>query len=612
MNYFVCLCDTLGQGIPLELKRRQESLPRSRGLHARWHDAASAAVLVAWDEQAPIPTVARDADFLAAGYVRLDNRNTIERLASRDATGMTDLELVVQVLATHGTKCIERLLGDFAFVVWDVCTRTAVAATDAFGVRKLYYSHRTTNLLFASRAEALADGERYETQYFIELLALQSPRSDVSPYRGVLPVPAGFWGVFSGSNRRLTKYWSAESLRDQAAWQGSEQEAIDTCRRLLVDAVRLRLAPDGNTWAELSGGLDSSSIVSTAQWLATNGEVQRGLAGTVTFVGVEGTGTDEREYSDAVATQWKVRNEKVVNPPTWYEEGHVPPYTDLPSFDLVCFPRDRRICAILREAGAKVLLTGWGGDELFVSSMLFFADWVAQGRVWPAIREMSQRAAIGRVSFWELAYKNAMLPLLPAWVQRLHGHDGLPVQTWLNRKTLRKYRLHPRSSSFAEDFQGPIAGKYRHAILSRIGALSRLPVQEMVGGTLDVRHPMLYKPLVEFAARLPAELRGRPHAHRWVIREAVRGIVPEVVRTRVGKGGTGEILARSLSSYRDRFTVLLRDPILAQLGILDADRFRAAFNATAYHTSPEGYAHGPVLSTLAVEAWLQMRSGRWP
>jgi asparagine synthase (glutamine-hydrolysing) len=612
VNYFVCLLDLLDRGISPELRRRHEALPRIRGLHSQWKHAPGAAVLAVWDDQAPTLMTAHDSSYVAVGYVRLDNRAHLERLTECDAARMTDLELVLRIVAIHGTQYIKNFLGDFAFVVWNGCTRTAVAACDAFAVKKLYYSDRDTYLLFASRAEALAEGDRYEVQYFAELLALHAPRSDVSPYFGVRPIPAGSWGVFTRTQRHLSRYWSAERLSGHATWRGSEQEAIDTCRQLLVEAVRLRLAADGKTWADLSGGLDSSSIVSISQWLAANGEAQYGLAGTVSFVGVEGTGTDERAYSDAVVRQWKVRNEKIVNPPTWYEEGYSPPYTDLPSFDLVCFPRDRRICALLREAGAKVLLTGWGGDELFTSSMLFFADWVVEGRVWPAIREMSRRAAMGRVSFWELAYKNSVLPFLPAWLQRMHGRDGVPVQTWLSYNTLRHYGLDPDGTSFAEDFQGPIGGKYRHVVLSRIGALSRLPVQEMVGDTLDVRHPMLHRPLVEYAAALPPELRGKPYAHRWVLREAMRGMVPDLVRTRVGKGGTGEILARSLSSHRHRLAGLLRDPILAQLGVLDADRLRAAFDATLHLSNPRQYTHGPVLSTLAVEAWLQMRSGRWP
>jgi asparagine synthase (glutamine-hydrolysing) len=418
--------------------------------------------------------------------------------------------------------------------------------------------------------------------------------------------------VFEGAKRSLQRYWSAEGLGGEPDWKVPEQDAVDTCRRLLVDAVRLRLSGDGGTWAELSGGLDSSSIVSITQWLAATGEVTRGLAGTVTFVGVEGTGTDEREYSDAVATRWQVRNEKIVNPPTWYEDGHAPPYTDQPSFDLVCFPRDRRICELLRGAGARVLLTGWGGDEVFASNMLFFADWLVRGRVWPALREMGRRAATGRVSFWELAYKNALLPLLPGVFKRAHSRDGLPIPTWLDRHTLRRCGLDPRGSSFTADLEGPVGHKYRHVVMSRVEALSRLPVQGGVADTLDVRHPMLYRPLVEYAARLPPELRGRPHAHRWVVREAMRGMVPEPVRTRVGKGGTGEILAQSLATHRQRLAGLLRDPILAQLGVVDAKELRAAFDATAYRTNPGQYAHGPVLSTLAVEAWLQMRSGRWP
>jgi asparagine synthase (glutamine-hydrolysing) len=509
-------------------------------------------------------------------------------------------------------RYISQILGDFAFVIWDCAARKGIAACDAFAVRKLYYTERGSLVAFASRAEALALEEQYEVQYLAELLTLQTAPIDVSVYAGVRPVPAASVAVLERGKLCVRQYWSVADLDSEQGGATSEHEAIETCRHLLAESVRLRLGGDGETWAELSGGLDSSSVVSVTQWLAERGEIAQGLAGTLTFVGVQGTGTDEREYSDAVASRWRVRNETIVSPPTWHDDLYAPPHLDQPSFDLQCYPRDRRMCAVVQAAGGRVLLTGWGGDELFTSNMLFFADWVAQGRIWSAMSEMIRRAAIGRVSFWELAYKNALLPLLPYGVQRLLVRDEGPVQEWLNRATLRRYGLNPRRSLLLPDFGGRVGQKYRHAVMTRFAGLSRLANQGLVADTLDVRHPMLYRPLVIFALQLPPDLRGRPYAHRWVLREAMRGILPEGVRTRIGKGGTGEILASALATHRAQLATLLRNPMLAELGLVHVKKLRAAFDATSYKTNPREYAHGEVLATLAVEAWLQMRSGRWP
>ena len=144
-------------------------------------------------------------------------------------------------------------------------------------------------------------------------------------------------------------------------------------------------------------------------------------------------------------------------------------------------------------------------------------------------------------------------------------------------------------------------------------AVARYQVQlELIDEALDVRHPLLYRPLVEFALRLPPILRARPHAHRWILREALRGILPEKVRTRVGKPGTAAFLAWSFAANREKLAPLTREPILADLGLLHTDGFRTAFYDAAQHMTGGGGLLGPLLNTLAVEAWLQHRRGGWP
>jgi asparagine synthase (glutamine-hydrolysing) len=145
-----------------------------------------------------------------------------------------------------------------------------------------------------------------------------------------------------------------------------------------------------------------------------------------------------------------------------------------------------------------------------------------------------------------------------------------------------------------------------------MAVLANVTNRGIVADILDVRHPLLYRPLVEFALRLPPELRARPYAHRWVLREALRGILPEKVRQRVGKPGTGDVLAWSLATHRAQLAGLLREPMLAELGLVDAAKLRAAFDVAPFRTLNGEDVHSTVHSTLTVEAWLQIRSGRWP
>lgn len=252
-----------------------------------------------------------------------------------------------------------------------------------------------------------------------------------------------------------------------------------------------------------------------------------------------------------------------------------------------------------------------GGDELFSGTMFFFADWIVSGRARLAVREMARRAALGRVSFWELAYRNACLPLLPTPLRRHLVRDQGQVPSWIPAAVARRYQLHEQAF-VPSTYAGPMGQKYSHAIRAHIVELGRVLNYGLIEETLDVRHPFLYRPLVEFALRLPPELCSRPQARKWVLREAMRGILPETVRTRVGKGTPTELFAWSLTAQRSLLAPLVREPILADLGVIDSSKLRAAFDAAPQQPRRREELHGLIQSTLAVEAWLQMRAGRWP
>ena len=98
---------------------------------------------------------------------------------------------------------------------------------------------------------------------------------------------------------------------------------------------------------------------------------------------------------------------------------------------------------------------------------------------------------------------------------------------------------------------GPYGGKYRHALAAGIQALSHLLEPGYLGEEIELRHPFLYRPLVEFALGLPPELCVCPQARKWVLREAMRGLVPETVRCRIGKGGVESLLAWSFTAHRE-------------------------------------------------------------
>ena len=258
-----------------------------------------------------------------------------------------------------------------------------------------------------------------------------------------------------------------------------------------------------------------------------------------------------------------------------------------------------------------MLLTGVGGDNLFTGSMFFFADWLTRGCIWPAAREMAQRAAMGRVSFWELAYRNALLPILPRGVRGGLVNEVGTVPPWMRRTAVRRYALRERAVA-PSSYTGRIDHKYQHAVAAAVAVLGGALSYEVIEDSLDVRHPFLYRPLVEFALGLPPQFCARANARKWVLREAMRGILPNAVRTRVGKGAPNGRLAWSLAAQRELLKPLVANPILADLGVVDPKKLRAAFEAAEHERETRSQPFAAMQETLAIEAWLEMRSGRWP
>jgi asparagine synthase (glutamine-hydrolysing) len=609
MNLFVCIVRPSGAPVDDEVLASYGRNRYWRHLPLTLHQLGDMVALVSTDGSSFGPSVARHGSFSAVSIARLDNRTEIQRWLDLRDDALTDLALILRSVVSRGISSLSRCLGAFAVVLWDTSTRTLIAARDSLGVKTLYYTVAPDRLAFSSRAQLLITSENYDVQYLAERLAYAPRDVARTPFAEVRAVPAATVLRFHESSTSFTPLWSPYDVVASSATRPHARAAIDDFRALLTSAVRLSLSGAPDTWAHLSGGLDSSSVVSIAQWLASTGMVPHGVAGTITWVGDSGTGDDEREFAQAVVVRYGVRNEQLLDFGPWPVEVDGPPLTDAPTGRYPFHALDLHTVGLIQRSGGRVLLTGNGGDHILLGNMFFFADWLVAGRAGEALREMARRAALGRVSFWELAYKNALLPLLPRALRNalLLPRHGPPP--WLSRAVLRRYDLGSRTSACSA-YDGRLGHKYAD-YTARIVAEVQNDVQDgLVHDRLDVRHPYLYRPLVEFALRLPPEMCVQPNQRKWILREALRGILPEVIRTRVGKAAATGIAARWLTTQRQHVSDLLRDPILAELGCIDPRRLKTHFE-TVSRSSASGRQWVDIYNALAIEMWLRVRSGRW-
>jgi asparagine synthase (glutamine-hydrolysing) len=530
--------------------------------------------------------LARFGALIGAGDVRLDNRAEIAGMSGLSADVNTDLTLVLAALDRRGEGCIRQLLGDFAFVCWDARAQKLLAVRDAFGVKPLFRRAAPGLQLFSSHIEPLRTDETYDFEYIAEYLTGQDSAVDATIWRGITPVGAGSLVRQRGTVQYSERYWSAEEF--VPANDGDEAENCLRFRALLEEAVRSRVDDASHTWAHLSGGLDSSSLVALSNVL--DGNASR-VANTITIVDSLGDG-DERAYSDAVVQKYQLRNEQVRDYWAWQDDGEAAPMTDQPSPLYPFYARDRRAWNVVRNAGGRVLLSGFGADHYLSGSLDYITDLAASGRIRDALGEVTTWSVATRQSFWTVGRRYLLDPFLS------QSRRAQPPP-WLTSS------LH-RASGVVDRGRGD--GRFARTITSRVKSMPAWIERWPYGADIEMRYPFLYRPLVEASLRLPARQRVRPNASKWILREAARDVLPEQVRTRSTKGGIDARILWSLNREKPRLDALLRDPILAQLGCIDPVALRRAVD-----DARRGIAGNNVhlFSALSLETWLSVRNGAW-
>jgi asparagine synthase (glutamine-hydrolysing) len=601
MNNFFCALRTDGGQISrTELFAQIARLPR----HLDWQSDFSGAfaAMAAGPRHSLRPLLARGRGYLALGDVRLDNRRDLARIAGVDDTSATDLEVVGAAMDRLGATVIPDILGDFSFVFWDARGQKLIAARDAFGVKPLYYRREGNYLFVASRLASLVGDETLDHEYLADLLIGLPTASPRTVWRGTHAVEGGALLVQRGSVTAQSRYWDPAAF--SPARSVNEADAAVQFRDLFLRAVDQRTAGSDPIWAQLSGGLDSSAVVAAAQrrHLADgNGR----LGGTVTIVDSLGDG-DEQRFSDAVLAQYPVRNEIVKDYWPWRDEqGWGPPVTDEPTPLFPFHARDQAMVEAVRQHGSRILLSGLGSDHYLHGTMHYMADLLASGSVRSAMHEALGWAIANRRSFWSTAHYNALMPLLHL---KGIGRSRTRLPRWMNRGFANAHAVEHRiaEAHMPHAQFGRLYVTHTATELRRVANwIQRGPFEDH----LEMRYPFLHRPLVEFALRLPISMKIRPGTHKWILREALRGILPERVRTRTTKGGMDARIYWSLQHEAALINKLITDPVLGQLGCVNVDEVRKmvelARQGEFRHT-----VH--LFSVLSLESWLRARFGMWP
>jgi len=446
-----------------------------------------------------------------------------------------DTEVLLRAYQQWGPGCLPRLNGMFAFALWDNRKRTLLLGRDRFGEKPLYIARSPKGLVFASEMKAILAVRPELREANRKAMYRYLSRGDLdldheSFFAGIESLPGGHYLLLDHEGRgEPRRYWEPTACEVP----GNRAHAIERFREILFDSIRIRLRSDVPVGSSLSGGIDSSSIVSTinaqktVQWLHQKTFSAR----------FHSKAHDEGKFIKVVTHRVEAETHEV-----WVE-----PEQFIDAFERLQYHQEEPMASaspfaqwlvmqLARENDTTVLLDGQGADEILAgydqAHGMFLAHWLRRGRLDKVGRELS---AYGR------RYRGIREPALYAAYYSLPGtlRDGLVERYYRSSKVVSE-ELHREFAPGHVDGPSPFPDRLRNELVrwqttTQLPEFLRYADRNSMAFSREVRLPFLDHRLAEYAFGLPPDLLLKGATTKVVLRESMRGIVPDGILDRKDK-----------------------------------------------------------------------------
>ncbi len=507
-----------------------------------------------------LPLVDGSGRYVLAFDGRIDNRDDL--LATlQDEAGVnrrsSDAALVLAAFARWRHDTPARLLGDFAFLVWDELERTLFGARDQLGIRPFCYRDDGWRFAAASELQALVappfDRPDPNEGMIGEVLAGAVTSTSETLFAGVYRLPPAHQLVVSQDAVRASCYWTPRIAISRRSSDALDEEF----RALFRESVRCRLRTPAAAGLLLSGGLDSASVAGMAASLVRAGAVPVREVRTYSAV-YPGHPSDERPAMEAIVGMWDLTATFEEWPSATPQVGEAERYCDLPT------PANAASVDGLRQRahrdGVRLMLTGLGPDEWLSSSRALYADLLRRGRFVTLGRQLALDARMSDFPGWPAAAKEALWPLAPDVVRRSVRHI-LARRRWPD--WIRPEFAH--RIALADRFR---AGQTRVGLgsltrdetwreaMSGENVLGREQNDRIMAASgLEHAHPLEDRRIVEFGLSLPDRELWYDGEPKRLFRRAVRPLVPECLHVRCESPDYSHVFARAIVALdaRSRF-----------------------------------------------------------
>ena len=555
---------------------------------------------------------------------RIDNRTELISTL-RLHRAVSDAGCALAAYETWSDAFAERLNGDFAIAIYDPRSRRVLLVRDAVGVRPLYFVHTSRLFAFASEIKALLAHPditpRPDDEGVADFMLIGSrplDRQDLTCFEGVSSVVPAHIVVATVESVAQRRYWDFDTER-QLRYR-SFDEYTEAFRDHFAEAVKRRTRSNHPVAVSVSGGLDSSSIFCQAEVLRRAGGTAAPAIAGVSYVS-DRAETDEQGYLQDIEARYGVTVDRFpIDPLTGMARGVreqvaaiEAPFVDY-MWGATCELHTRAAAA-----GARSMLSGHWGDQILFSTA-YLIDLLrrgAWGSVWRHTRtyaryfgddETNMRRRLLLVDAVRYHVPRAVAPPLK-WL-RLRLLERRDRKNWFSPAFLaRALRYRYRLATFERTFRSA------HARAVYIEARSKYHVQCMewnakVGALhgLDVAFPFLDRDLIAFLMAIPGDVHARDGVPRVLLREAMRGVLPDSIRTRTWKSDFTSFVNQGLSEDSAEIRQTMNAGCLGvRFGYLDAARLEPELTYLTTRLSATDCADSWNLAdTYGLEMWLQV------
>jgi asparagine synthase (glutamine-hydrolysing) len=526
-------------------------------------------------------------------------------------TSRTDTEVILHAYARHGSACLQRLRGMFAFAIWDARERTLFAARDRAGQKPFYYREDADGLAFASEPKAFLAEPSFVPDVDVEAiwqyLSFQYVPSPLSAFRGVKRLPPGHFLCVERGRVTVERYWT---LRYEPKSSRSEAEAVEQVRADLAEATRIMLVSDVPIGAFLSGGLDSSLVVAFMAEAA-------GSRVKTFSIGFDDADYDETGYARRVAERFATdHHEAIVRPDALTILPKLLAHYDEPYADSSAIPTF--YLSEMTRRHVTVALNGDAGDESFAGYERYAAFMMARrvDRLSPSLRRLlaagAARMPLGESRTFGARARRFLTTAADSGARRyarwsFHFDDDQKRAICTPELVARAGAVDAatRYDALFADMPGaaPIDVLLHADVESYLpdDLLVKVDIATMAYG-LEGRSPLLDHVVMERAARLPADMKLRGSEKKYLLKRIARGLLPDEIIDRP-KMGFGVPLARWLRGpLRDVVHDVVLGPRLRQRGYFDMD---AIERLVADHETGRSNAQYQIWNLLMLELWHQ-------